>query len=226
MENVDGTSITNEQILSATGKREWHAPASHDQQGRQHADALREHRGNGDALHAQQKLSCQQQVAADVEHAGDGDGHQGHGGIAHAAEHAADDVIRRDEGEPSGADADIRYGPGKGRLRRLHESRQLRREDDQHRHDHQAEAAEQDDGGPDDAPHLLRIFLSDRPSDQDGHAHGEARHETESQRNDPSARGNSGNVSRGAERTDHQHIHRAVSRLQQLGQQDGDGEPY
>ena len=172
------------------------------------------------------KTRHQQQVARDVAAAGDGHGHQRRGGIADAAEHAADEVVGDDHQRARAADAHIGHRKVE-RLRRglHHRGDRPRAGGDERRHD-QRDDAEQHDARADGLAALAGVALADLLAQQDGRAHGEAGHQVGQRHHDVGAGGHRGDVRRRAELAHHQQVHRAVHRLQKQRRQHRQREPH
>lgn len=107
-----------------------------DQQRQNHAHRLRPDGSDGRARHIHIQHRHQQQVAHDVDHAGDAHEQERQLRVAKAAKDAADQVVKYDEHAADAADADVLRRQVHRLGRGLHQHRDGLCKDDQHHRQH------------------------------------------------------------------------------------------
>ena len=98
-------------------------PADNDQR-KNYADSLSRYCGDGCTGGTHVESGNQNQIADDIQYAGDGNGDQGHGGIADAPENTAHQIVGHDKERADGADDYVRNRLVKSLCRSLHQNGQ------------------------------------------------------------------------------------------------------
>ena len=156
--------------------------------------------------------------------AGDGDEVHGTLAVAHAAEDGAEDIIGRDERDAAEADGQIGGRAVDGLGRRRHDSRDGADEQEQHRRQRKRNDGKQRDGIASGLCGLRPVARPDGAGDGDGRAHGESHEHDRQHVHDLRADGDRSRRGDAPVLADDEQVGHAVERLQEIGEQIGQGE--
>ena len=229
----------HEEVLQRDGKAQPGDPADHrqirphvppvkfegqlsspdDLQGDQHGDELGKDGGQRRAGSPHLEHRHQKQISQDIDPGGNGHGDQRRTGIPDAPEHTAQQIVGGDDQSAGSADPHIGHSPGIGLLRRVHDGGDGSGKQDQKQGHDAPQHDEFKDAGTDDLSALLHPSGADLLSQQDGGAHGKARHEPGDEHHDLGAGGHGGYIRGGGELPHDEKVHRAVHRLQKQRRQ-------
>ena len=147
--------------------------AAQDDQGPRETDGLCAHRGQSGSGGAHLQRADQNDIADNVDDAGDGDHHHGRFGIAQSAHDAADHVIAAHEDHADGADEQVLFGLSYGFFGHLHQSHQRPGQGGKKDRNDNSEQAEQGEHGADGAADIFLALRAHILSDQNGGAGGQ-----------------------------------------------------
>ena len=189
-----------------------------------HADGLRNDRGQGRARCVHSEPGYQQQIPENVDHTGHQDEQKRRPAVAQSPENGGEHVVGNDEENAASADAHIAYGQIQRFCGRLHQHGNRAGKADQNNAQHHRDQSKYKSGSAQDGPDLLRLFLTQVPRDQNRNAHGQLRHNECDQVQDLASRRDGGEAGRGTEPAYDQQVHRSVCGLQNKGAENGDHE--
>ena len=170
--------------------------------------------GQGRAGDVHSKTGHQQEVAGDIDDAGDEDEEQRRAAVAQPPEYGRQEVIGDDEEYAAAADADIGHRLRKGLLRGLHEDGYRAGEADQHDQKCDRHYREYDGRAAEDGADALGLLFAKVPGEQDGDAHGQLGHDEGDEIEQLAAGRYARQAGDRAEAADDQQIDGAVGRLE------------
>ena len=209
-------------IFSAEGKRKLLFQEQYHRA--DHADGLRNDRGEGCARCVHSEPGYQQQIPENVDHTGHQDEQKRRSAVAQSPENGGEHVVGNDEENAASADAHIAYGQIQRFCGRLHQHGDRAGEADQNDAQHHRDQSKHKSSSAQDGPDLLQLFLTQVPRDQNRNAHGQLRHDECDQIQDLASRRDGGEAGRGSEPAHDQQVHRSVCGLQNQGSKNGDHE--